>query len=129
MIGLGEGEVFLASDIPALLGETREIVVLEDGEQAVLKPGEITVRTFSGKLVRRPARAIPWDREAAEKGEYPHFMLKEIFEQPEAVRNTMRERVNLETGEIQIPELGLADRDLAGLNRLCFVVVPPGHRP
>ncbi|MCI0370188.1 MAG: glutamine--fructose-6-phosphate transaminase (isomerizing), partial [candidate division NC10 bacterium] len=121
VIGFGNGETFLASDIPALLGETREILVLEEGEVAVLTPGAIALRTLEGVPVRRTPTTIPWDAEAAEKDGYPHFMLKEIFEQPEAVRNTMRERVDLEAGEIQIPELGLKDRDLAGLNRLCFV--------
>jgi glucosamine--fructose-6-phosphate aminotransferase (isomerizing) len=111
----------LSSDIPAILGETREILVLEEGEQALLTPDKVSLCTLNGNPVGRTVTTVPWEREAAEKGGYPHFMLKEIFEQPEAVRNTMRERVDPETGDIQIPELGLTDRDLAGMNRLCFV--------
>ena len=121
VIGFGDREVFLASDIPALLGETREVLVLEEGEQAILTPREVTLRTLDGVPMRRTSTTIPWDREAAEKAGYPHFMLKEIFEQPEAVRSTMRGRVDLDAGEIRIPELGLTDRELVGLHRLCFV--------
>jgi glucosamine--fructose-6-phosphate aminotransferase (isomerizing) len=121
VVGFRDREIFLASDIPALLGETRDILVLEDGDLALLSPGEISIRTLDGVRVNRRPKTIPWDSEAAEKAGYPHFMLKEIFEQPEAVRNTLRERVQRDGEEICIPELGLKDRDLAGLNRLCFV--------
>src|SRR6059036_2093880 len=121
VIGFGHGEMFVASDIPALSGQTREVLVLDEGELAVLTPDGITVRTLDGVPVRRSPLSVPWDGEAAEKSGYPHFMLKEIFEQPEAVRNTLRERVDHETPDVRIPELGLKDRELAGLNRLCLV--------
>ena len=121
VIGFGDSEVFLASDIPALLGETREIVVLEEGEMTVLTAKSVTLHTLDGHRVRRTHSIIPWDRDTAEKAGFPHFMLKEIFEQPAAVRNTIRDRVDLEGGDIRIPEMGLTDRDLVGLNRLCFV--------
>ena len=121
VVGFGREEMFVASDIPALLEHTRETLVLDDGELAVLTPDGITLRTLDGVPIRRQPSTIPWDGEAAEKSGYPHFMLKEIFEQPEAIRNTMRDRVDPEGPDIRIPELGLKDRELAGLNRLCFV--------
>ena len=121
VIGFGEGEMYLASDIPALLGQTREILILEEGELAVLTPGGVSLHALDGSSHQRRSTTIPWDAEAAEKAGFPHFMLKEIFEQPDAVQSTVRERVDLERGEIRIPELGLKDRDLAALNRLCFV--------
>src|SRR5881296_1985025 len=121
VIGFGHEEMFVASDIPALLGQTREILVLDEGELAVVTPGGLTLRKLDGVPIRRHPSTVTWNGEAAEKSGYPHFMLKEIFEQPEAVRNTMRERVDPEGPDVRIPELGLKDRELAGLNRLCFV--------
>src|SRR5437667_3072713 len=121
VIGFGKGETFVASDIPALVRETREVVVLEDGDMAVVSRDDTALRRLDGASVRRKRATVPWDAEAAEKGGHPHFMLKEITEQPRAVRDTIGDRVDPDTGEILIPELGLKDRDLAGLNRLCFV--------
>src|SRR2546426_6523815 len=121
VVGFGRDEMFVASDVPALLGCTREILVLDEGELAVLSPDGPTLRSLDGTPVRRQPTTVPWDQEAAEKSGYPHFMLKEISEQPEAVRNTIGERLDPHEPDIQIPELGLKDRDLAGLNRLCFV--------
>src|SRR5438876_67102 len=121
VIGFGHEEMFVASDIPALLGQTREILVLDEGELAVVTPEGLTLRTLDGVPIRRHPSTVPWEGEAAEKAGYPHFMLKEIFEQPDAIRNTLRERVDPEGPDIRIPELGLKDRELAGLNRLCFV--------
>jgi len=121
VVGYGRGEMFLASDVPALLGRTREILRLEDGELAVLTADDIILRRFDGAPVRRSPRTVDWDGEAAEKSGYSHFMLKEICEQPEAVQNTIRDRVDVDGADIRIPELGLKDRELTGLNRLCFV--------
>lgn len=121
IIGQGEHETFVASDIPALLGRTREMVVLNDGETAILTPGGVTIRSQEGSQVARQPVRIQWDAEAAERGGYPHFMLKEIFEQPDAVGNTLREHLDYERGEIRIDELGLSDRAMIGLNRVSLV--------
>src|SRR5262249_52106847 len=109
------------SDLPALLGETGEILQLEEGELVLLTPEGPTLRTGDGVPIRRKPSPIRWDNDAAGKDGHPHFILKEILEQPEAVRNTTRDRVDPEGGEVRIPGLGLQDRDLAGLNRLSFV--------
>jgi glucosamine--fructose-6-phosphate aminotransferase (isomerizing) len=121
VIGRKDGEVFLASDIPALLGETKEFVILEEGEMAILARGRVDIRDLAGRNVQRPPSSISMTRETAEKGGYPHFMLKEIFEQPEAVRRTIADRIDLDAIEVLIPELEISDRDLVGLNRLDFV--------
>jgi len=121
VVGFGREEMFVASDVPALLGRTREILVLDDGELAVVSSDGVSLRSLEGAQIRRHPTTVAWDGETAEKSGYPHFMLKEIFEQPDAVRNTLRERLDPQEPDIQIPELGLKDRELAGLNRLCFV--------
>jgi len=121
VIGHGDHEAFVASDIPALLGRTRDMVVLDDGEIAIVKRGGMTIRTLEGSEVQRAPIRIPWDGDAAERGGYAHFMLKEIFEQPEAVANTVRDHLDFERRQIQIDELGMSDLDMIGLIRLSFV--------
>lgn len=98
ILGIGNGETFLASDIPAVLSHTKRILVLENGEMAVLTPAKISIkRIASGAVVKRKPMVVTWTAEMAEKMGYPHFTLKEIFQQPEAVRDTLRAA----TGELE----------------------------
>jgi len=119
IIGKGVGENIVASDIPAVLEYTREVVVLHDGEVAVVTAGGIEVRDLEGLPAVPEMMHVEWDLDAAEKGGYEDFMLKEIYEQPKALRETLRGRMI--DGEVQLSELAMTPEQVAGIDRVFII--------
>jgi len=120
IIGLGDGENFLASDIPAVMAHTRQVLVLEDGDFAKITAAEVILTTLSGEPIEREIFQVTWDVHTAQKGGYKHFMLKEIHEQPQALRDTMRGRITRQN-TIEFPELAAAGASLQDFNRIVVV--------
>ena len=118
IIGVGEGEYFVASDVPGVLHHTRNIYFLADGDMAILTLGGVELTDFDGNPMQRAITRIQWDPIQAEKGGYKHFMLKEIWEQPRAITDTTRGRVSLDSGKVYLGEMKIADEELASESSL-----------
>jgi len=121
VVGLGTGEFFIASDIPAILSHTRSMIFLEDGDVAVFKGGAVSFSSIAGEPLQKTPRHIDWSPHMAEKGGYRHFMLKEIFEQPRAVRDTIAGRLREEEGDVYLEDLAMTDAELQGVERVCII--------
>jgi glutamine---fructose-6-phosphate transaminase (isomerizing) len=111
VIGLGDSEFFAASDIPALLAHTKDIIFLGDGDVAVLTLRGVHITDFDGCAIERPVQRITWDAVRAEKGGYRHFMLKEIFEQPRALRDTILNRISLDSGKVFLDPMNISESE------------------
>ena len=119
IVGLGEGESFLASDVAAVLAHTRRVIYLEEGDVADLGPGGVVITDMVGRHLERPVQEVDWDIEAAEKGGYEHFMLKEIHEQPEAILAAITGRIRGQ--HVRVPELEPLAGRLASIDRIELV--------
>ncbi|ULA65061.1 MAG: hypothetical protein LZF86_190357 [Nitrospira sp.] len=121
VVGRTKQASFVASDVMAMLAHTRDVTYLEEGDVAVVTQHEMHLTNTDGQPVSRKATKITWDASAAEKSGYPHFMLKEIHEQPQTILDTMRGRYSYETGEADLPDIGLTAKEFASVERIWIV--------
>ncbi len=120
-VGIGEGEMFLASDMPAILEHTRQVVFLDAGWMTIITQNDYVVKTFEGKIVKPQVHHIAWDMVTAEKGEYRHFMQKEIHEQVRSITDTIGGRVDFETGEVTLHDLKLTPELVKRIEKIVIV--------
>ncbi|MFT5314680.1 MAG: glucosamine--fructose-6-phosphate aminotransferase (isomerizing) [Candidatus Krumholzibacteriia bacterium] len=121
VVGVGEGVNYLASDVAAIMGHTRQVIYLDDGEMVTLRPEGITTTNIRNEAVTKEIQEITWDLDQIQKGGYEHFMLKEIFEQPQTIRDSFRGRVLPESGDVKLGGIELNDWELRNIRRIIII--------
>jgi glucosamine--fructose-6-phosphate aminotransferase (isomerizing) len=121
ILGIGKDELLVASDVPAILEHTRSMYFMQDGEMAILTPGGVRLRNLRGEEIPITPQEVQWSPEMAEKGGYSHFMLKEIYEQPRCLQETIAGRISLDTGDVRLEEANLSKDALEKINKIHIV--------